>query len=136
MWSNLYLSLSFHYTIIICFLAAPKATLSHWRGDGLIHQMIITTLSLFRYMLSHFNPRSTFSCPSFIRFSVNKYLLVHILVYMWCSARFSTICTILKNVKITHRGVLLLVRLQASASACNFTESNNPPWVFFKFFKL
>ena len=35
----------------------------------------------------------------------------------------------LKNVKNTHRGVLLLV-------ACNFTKSNTPPWVFFTFFKL
>ena len=40
----------------------------------------------------------------------------------------------LKNVKNTHRGVLLLVKLQASA--CNFTKSNTPPWVFFTFFKL
>ena len=40
----------------------------------------------------------------------------------------------LKNVRNTHRGVLLLVKLQASA--CNFTKSNTPPWVFFTFFKL
>ena len=33
----------------------------------------------------------------------------------------------LKNVKNSHRGVLLLV---------NFTKSNTPPWVFFTFFKL
>ena len=40
----------------------------------------------------------------------------------------------LKNVKNTHEGVLLLVKLQAKA--CNFTKSNTPPWVFFTFFKL
>ena len=40
----------------------------------------------------------------------------------------------LKNVKNTHGGVLLLVKLQAEA--CNFTKSNTPPWVFFTFFKL
>ena len=34
----------------------------------------------------------------------------------------------LKNVKNTHGGVLLLVKLQA--------KSNIPPWVFFTFFKL
>ena len=34
----------------------------------------------------------------------------------------------------THRGVLLLVKGQALA--CNFTKSNNPPWMLFKFFKL
>ena len=40
----------------------------------------------------------------------------------------------LKNVKNTHEGVLILVKLQASA--CNFTKINTPPWVFFTFFKL
>ena len=40
----------------------------------------------------------------------------------------------LKNVKNTHRGVLNLVKLQASA--CNFTKIITPPWVFFTFFKL
>ena len=40
----------------------------------------------------------------------------------------------LKNVKNTSWWVLLLVKLQAKA--CNFTESNTPPWVFFTFFKL
>ena len=34
--------------------------------------------------------------------------------------------------KNTHRGVLLLVILQAEAS--NFTKSNTPPWVFFSRF--
>ena len=40
----------------------------------------------------------------------------------------------LKNVKITHGRVLILVKLQAKA--CNFTKSKTPPWVFFTFFKL
>ena len=40
----------------------------------------------------------------------------------------------LKNVKNTNGGVLILVKLQAEA--CNFTEINTPPWVFFKFFKF
>ena len=40
----------------------------------------------------------------------------------------------LKNVKNTHVRVLLFVKLQAEA--CNFTESNTPPWVFFTFLKL
>ena len=40
----------------------------------------------------------------------------------------------LRNVKNTHGGVLLLVKLQASA--WNFTKSNTPLWVFFTFFKL
>ena len=35
----------------------------------------------------------------------------------------------LKNVKNTHGGVLLLVKLQAEASL----KSNIPPWVFFTF---
>ena len=40
----------------------------------------------------------------------------------------------LKDVRNTHGGVLLLVKLQAEA--CNFTKSNTPPWVFFTFLKL
>ena len=37
----------------------------------------------------------------------------------------------LKNVKNTHGGVMILVKLQASA--CSFTEINTPPWVYFMF---
>ena len=40
----------------------------------------------------------------------------------------------LKNVKSTHAGVILFVKLKAKA--CNFTKCNTPPWVFFMFFKL
>ena len=39
-----------------------------------------------------------------------------------------------KNVKNTHGGVLLLVKLQTIAY--NFTKSNTPPWVIFTFFEL
>ena len=39
-----------------------------------------------------------------------------------------------KSAGKTHGGVLILVKLQAEA--CNFTEINTPPWVFFAFFKL
>ena len=37
----------------------------------------------------------------------------------------------LKNVNNPHGGVLILVKLQASA--CNFTKINTPPWVFSHF---
>ena len=40
----------------------------------------------------------------------------------------------LTNVKNTHVGLLLLVKLRAEA--CNFTISNTPPCVFFTFLKL
>ena len=40
----------------------------------------------------------------------------------------------LKNVKNTHSGVLLLVKLQAKA--WNITKSNTPLWIFFTFLKL
>ena len=40
----------------------------------------------------------------------------------------------LRNVKNTHEGVLLLVKLQDSA--CNFTKSNTPSQVLFAFFEL
>ena len=54
--------------------------------------------------------------------------LVHRYYMMSCA-----ICS-LKNVKNTHGGVLLWLKLQAKA--CNFTKSNTPPWTFFTFFKL
>ena len=59
-------------------------------------------------------------------------------IYKYCS--YLMHCAIgyylykFKNVKNTHGGVLLLVKLQASV--CNFTKNNTPPWVFFTFFKL
>ena len=37
----------------------------------------------------------------------------------------------LKDMKNTHGGVLLLVKMQALA--CNFTKSNTPPWMFLRF---
>ena len=40
----------------------------------------------------------------------------------------------LKNVKNNHGGVLILVKLQASA--CSFTKINTPVWMFFTFLKL
>ena len=40
----------------------------------------------------------------------------------------------LKNVKNTHGGVLILVKLQAQA--CNFTKIITLPWMSFTFFKL
>ena len=62
-------------------------------------------------------------------------------LYILTKARLSVMCCAnwyhlynSKNVKNTHRGVFTLVELQASA--CNFTEFNTPPWVFFTFFKL
>ena len=39
-----------------------------------------------------------------------------------------------KNLKNTHRVVLLLVKLRLLA--CNFSKSNTFPWVFFTFFEL
>ena len=40
----------------------------------------------------------------------------------------------LKNVKNTHGGILILVKLHGEA--CNFDKINTPPWVLFTFFKL
>ena len=39
-----------------------------------------------------------------------------------------------KNVKNTHGGMILLVKLQSSVY--NFTKSYTPSWMFFTFFKL
>ena len=51
-------------------------------------------------------------------------------IYMWCCSIWYHLYN-LKNLKNTHGGVLLLVKLQTSA--CNFTKSNAPPWVFSRF---
>ena len=57
-----------------------------------------------------------------------------------CSLSCPTLCAIwyhlcdLKNVKNTHEGMVLLVKLQTEA--CNFTKNSTSPWVFFTFFKL
>ena len=48
---------------------------------------------------------------------------------MGCFARLGTICTILKNVKNTHGGMLLLVEMQA---ACNVILHG----CFLRFFKI
>ena len=53
--------------------------------------------------------------------------------YMWCVARFDTICSIKKREK-HPRSSVNLVKLQSSA--CIVTKSNIPPWVFFTFLKL
>ena len=53
---------------------------------------------------------------------------------MWCFSAIWYHLYNLKNVKDTHGGVLILVKLQASA--CNFTKINTPPWVFFTFLKF
>ena len=47
---------------------------------------------------------------------------------------FAVWCAQFKERENTLGVVLLSVKLQAGA--CNFTESNTPPWVFFTFFKL
>ena len=52
-------------------------------------------------------------------------------MYIRCFSWFGIICTILKNVKITHGGMSLLGKLQAY-----FTKSKNPPLVFFTFLEL
>ena len=59
----------------------------------------------------------------------------HFLLFRY--VMFSTIWYHLCNLKIvknTPGGMLLLVKLQASA--CNFTKSNTPPGVLFKYFEL
>ena len=40
----------------------------------------------------------------------------------------------LKKSRSNHGGMLLLVKLMVSA--CSYTESNTPPWLFFTFLKL
>ena len=76
-----------------------------------------------------------FTVKMFSAFSCNWYRLGG----NWTFLSFTMFCAIwyhlynLKNVKNTHGGVLLLVKLQANLQV---TKSNTPPLVFFTFFKL
>ena len=73
------------------------------------------------------------SSVSVVNFSAGKcrlgsYLVVSIFPFvMRCTIWYHLYN--LKNVKNVHGGVLII-------SACNFTKSDTPPWVFFTFFKL
>ena len=49
---------------------------------------------------------------------------------VWWFARFGNICTIQKTWKKTHGGVLLLVKLQASANSTHGTKSRNASHIF------
>ena len=60
------------------------------------------------------------------------FIVFHIIYVMHCASWYHLYN--FKNVKSTHGGVLILVKLQASA--CNFTKINFLPWVFVTFFKL
>ena len=51
---------------------------------------------------------------------------------MWCVIWYH-LCN-LKNMKNTHKELLLFLKFLASA--WNFTKRNPPPWVLFTFFKL
>ena len=69
------------------------------------------------------------------RVEITYDLLVLILYTLICGALRDLyhLCNF-KNVKNTHKGVLILVKLQAEAF--NLTNINTPPWVFSTFFKL
>ena len=62
-------------------------------------------------------------------FVVNSKLYVSCLFVVRCAIWYHS--QNLKNVKNTHGGVLISVKLQTSA--CNFTKINTPPWLFFMF---
>ena len=53
---------------------------------------------------------------------------------MWCFARFGIICTILKTWKTPMEECHFW--WSCRVKACNFTKSNTPPCMFFKFSKL
>ena len=116
---------------------------------------------VYELLQSHYgdNQESTLSSKDFERIFNNKInncmislctLSFHRLMYSPCKAVLQIPKLILmtyvvvyaiwyhpyniKNVKNTDGGLLLLVKLQASA--CSFTKSNTPPWVFLTFFKL
>ena len=72
--------------------------------------IVFVMLFIFCFVFIHFN-------------ALNRQLLSQ----MWCFAQFGIICIILKNVKNTRGGVLLLLGKY---------KSNAPQWVFLTIFKL
>ena len=68
-------------------------------------------------------------------FLKTDFIMVFVLVYIFFE--YVTLCTIwyhlynFKNLKRTHRRVLLLVKLHKDI--CNFSKSNTHPWVFSTF---
>ena len=82
-------------------------------------------------------PETLEKCTRFPKFT----LLLVLVIYVLMERLYLVRCPIwyhlhnLKNVKNTHKGVLLLV-VKMQALACNFAKSNTPPCVFFSFFKL
>ena len=54
--------------------------------------------------------------------------ILNLVKHLWCFTRFGIICTILKHVRNTHGGVLVLVKLHA--------KTNTPPCVFSTFFNF
>ena len=69
-----------------------------------------------------------------------KFGFTHLLSFAVLISLFETLCAIcyylynLKNVKNSHGGLLVLVKLWAKAY--NFTKTSIPPWVFFTCFEL
>ena len=83
-------------------------------------------------------PECTFLIPSGCQvatFQKTDFIMVFIMVYIFFE--YVTLCAIwyhlynFKNLKRTHRRVLLLVKLHKDI--CNFSKSNTHPWVFSTF---
>ena len=85
------------------------------QGKYLIHVFSM----IVRRIVGNFKKIATLTIPS-----------QALMKYLSCFARFGTIS--LKNVKNTHGGLILLVKLQDEA--CNF-KSVTALWVFFTFFR-
>ena len=93
------------------------------------------TYNIYIYIYIYYNLRQV-RIQIQIKIHVNipsrKYhVKLYYIHYMRCLCDLVSFAPSTKNTKNTHGGMLLLAKLQA----CNFTKSNNPPWVFFTFFK-
>ena len=113
-----------------------SVSLSSTVKDSATDSFIVPLLSLFRVSFLKHSFAANFE-QFFVYWDIfrSKYS-----EEFWKMTLFVMRCAIwyhlynLKNVKSTHGEVLLSVKLQALA--CNFTESNTLPWVFFTFLKL
>ena len=130
-----------HFSFL-CFIRSDKGTLKYSFSISRCFSLFITCYySLLEYAIFlriQFSGTSWMERNTFVQFKERE-------KHPWKSVNFSKFAGWsfslhhlynLKNVKNTYGVVLILVKLQAEALACNFTKINAPPWVFFTFFKL
>ena len=125
-----------HFSFL-CFIRSDKGTLKYsFSISRCFSLFILCYYSLLGYAIFlriQFSGASWMERNTFVQFKKPE-------KHPWKSVNFSKFAGWsfslhhlynLKNVKNTYGVVLILVKLQAEALACNFTKIDAPPWVFF-----